>query len=299
MTWRQLSVATGEAQAEAVSDWLFDRGALSVSFEDEGDQPLFEPKPGETPVWRDTRVIALFEQEVDLQAIKAALLVSFAEDALHGWREETIGDQAWERAWLDHFQPMRFGKRLWVIPTGFDRPDQADAVCMTLDPGLAFGTGTHPTTALCLQWLDGQDLSGKTVVDYGCGSGILAIAALLLGAKHAIATDIDPQALTATADNADKNSVLQQVECCLPAQLPDLPCDILLANILANPLIELASQLAGLVRQGGSIVLSGILREQAGTVLDAYAPHFDMGPPVEQEDWVRLTGIRHKTGLPS
>jgi len=290
--WRQLSVATEEARAEPLSDRLFELGALSVSLQDEGDQPLFEPGPGETPIWRDTRVIGLFEEDVDLDRVRSALAAGFPEQALSGWRVEEIQDQAWERAWLEHFKPMRFGRRLWIIPTGFEPPGQEDAVCVSLDPGLAFGTGTHPTTALCLQWLDAQDLKAKTLVDYGCGSGVLAVAGLLLGAGSAIATDIDPQALTATADNASKNHVEGRLRCCLPNGMPGLKADILLANILANPLIELAGQLASLLRPGGGLALSGILREQALEVSRAYEPYFVMDEPAFLEDWTRLTGIR-------
>ncbi len=291
--WRQLSVATSEAQAERLSDRFFELGAISVSLQDEGDQPIFEPKPGEIPIWPNTRVIALFEKGVDLGRVRSAVLESQDEGSLSDWREEEIHDQAWERAWLEHFRPMPFGKRLWVIPTGFDLPDQPEAVCVRLDPGLAFGTGTHPTTALCLEWLDGQALQGKTVIDFGCGSGILAVAALLLGAERAIATDIDRQALTATADNAVKNGVADRVNCYLANRMPKLEADILLANILANPLIELSGHLASLVHPGGSIVLSGILREQAGEVLRAYEPYFVMEEPVFLDDWTRLSGIRH------
>ncbi|MFM8331887.1 MAG: 50S ribosomal protein L11 methyltransferase [Candidatus Methylumidiphilus sp.] len=291
--WRQLSAAAAEDQAEPLADRLFELGALSVSFEDEGDQPLFEPKPGETPIWRDTRVIALFEEDADLHAARAALAVEFPDATPGGWREETIQDQAWERAWLEHFQPMPFGRRLWIIPTGFAPPAQPDAVCVSLDPGLAFGTGTHPTTALCLQWLDGQDLQGKSIVDYGCGSGILGVAALLLGAAEVLACDIDPQALTATADNARKNGVEARLRGYLPQQMPKPQADILLANILANPLVELAERLAASVKPGGQIALSGILHEQAESVLAAYRPFFHMDEPEYREDWTRLTGVRH------
>ncbi len=290
--WRQLSAATTESLAEPLADRLFALGALSVSFEDEGDQPLFEPKPGETPIWRDTRVIALFEEDIDTDLVRSVIAADYRNGELSDWRVEEIQDQAWERAWLEHFQPMRFGQRLWIIPTGFEPPNQEDAVCVHLDPGLAFGTGTHPTTALCLQWLDGQNLQGKTVVDFGCGSGILAVAALLLGAKETVATDIDPQALTATADNAGKNGVEDRLFCCLPPKMPKIQADILLANILANPLIELAGQLAGHLKPGGRLALSGILREQAADVQRAYEPFFIMDEPEYLEDWTRLTGIR-------
>lgn len=292
MAWRQLSAATGEALAESLSEAFFELGALSVSLEDEADQPLFEPRPGEIPLWRDTRVIALFEAEADPARIRSAIEARFGHGDIAHWREETIEDQAWERAWLDHFQPMKFGARLWIVPTGFEPPAQSDAVCVSLDPGLAFGTGTHPTTALCLEWLDRQALGHATVMDYGCGSGILGIAALLLGAESVIAIDIDPQALTATEDNAGKNGVADRISCCYPQHISHPGADLLLANILANPLVELAADLAGHVRPGGRLALSGILREQAGEVRRAYEPFFAMDDPAFREDWTLLTGIR-------
>ena len=288
--WHQVSLTTTEVSADYYSDLLSELGALSISLEDEGDQPIFEPKPGETPIWHNTRVIALFEAETDLAAIKAELDAPMVEHRYGSWRVEALEDQAWERAWLEHFRPMSFGQRLWILPTGFERPDEADAVCVQLDPGLAFGTGTHPTTALCLQWLDGQPLQGKSVIDFGCGSGILGIAALLLGAERCVAVDIDPQALTATADNAQKNGVAHCIQTCLPQGMPEGQYDIVLANILANPLIELAGKLADLVKPGGRIALSGILREQAEQVLLAYLPYFEMDAPVFQDDWCRLSG---------
>lgn len=271
--------------AEPVSDYLSESGALSVSFQDEGDQPIFEPKPGETPIWNDTRVLALFEEQFELAEVEAGLSERFG---IQEWSYEEIEDCAWERVWLDHFKPMKFGERLWIIPTGYDKPK--DAICIALDPGLAFGTGTHPTTALCLSWLDSADLTGKVVIDYGCGSGVLAVAALMLGAEKVYAVDIDHQALTATLDNASKNQVEDKVICCLPGDLPDIKADILLANILANPLIALKQHFAELLRPEGLLVLSGILREQSDEVLQAYRDVFVMDEPVFQEDWVRLTG---------
>jgi ribosomal protein L11 methyltransferase len=290
--WRQLSVATAAALADPVADFLSRLGALSVSFEDEGDQPLFEPKPGETPVWNQTRIIALLESETDTALIRAGLVSRFGAENLSAWRVEELADQDWERTWLEHFEPMRFGRRLWICPTDFPSPADPDAVCVRLDPGLAFGTGTHPTTALCLEWLDSQDLRGKVVIDYGCGSGILAVAALLLGAQVVHAVDIDPQALTATRDNARKNHVEQRIFCTYPGDLPDLRADVLLANILANPLVELEARFARRVRADGFLVLSGILKAQVSDVMRAYEPHFRMQPPAHQEDWARLTGTR-------
>ncbi|MGZ8219456.1 50S ribosomal protein L11 methyltransferase [Methylomagnum sp.] len=288
--WRQATVTVDEAQAEPLSDLFVDIGAVSVGFEDAGDQPLFEPKPGETPLWRRTQVIALFEADADEAEVRAAVEAQFG-DRLADWVWATIEDQVWERAWLEHFKPMQFGRRLWVCPTGFAPPDPA-AVNVILDPGLAFGTGTHPTTALCLEWLDGQDLAGQAVVDYGCGSGILAVAALKLGADSAWGVDIDPQAITASADNARKNGVEAGLKLGYPKDLPTQPADILLANILAGPLVELADAILAHLRPGGRLALSGILAMQAETVRRAYESRVELAPTVIQEDWVLLAGVK-------
>ncbi|MGZ8245657.1 50S ribosomal protein L11 methyltransferase [Methylomagnum sp.] len=288
--WRQATVTVDEAQAEPLSDLFVDIGAVSVGFEDAGDQPLFEPKPGETPLWRRTQVIALFEADADEAEVRAAVEAQFG-GRLADWVWATIEDQVWERAWLDHFKPMQFGRRLWVCPTGFAPPDPA-AVNVILDPGLAFGTGTHPTTALCLEWLDGQDLAGQAVVDYGCGSGILAVAALKLGADSAWGVDIDPQAITASADNARKNGVEAGLKLGYPKDLPTQPADILLANILAGPLVELADAILAHLRPGGRLALSGILAMQAETVRRAYESRVELAPTVIQEDWVLLAGVK-------
>ncbi|MEW6037512.1 MAG: 50S ribosomal protein L11 methyltransferase [Pseudomonadota bacterium] len=290
--WQQLMVTVDEDLAEDISDALTDFGALSVSFQDAGDQPLFEPPVGTTPVWAQTRVAGLFEEGGDLTAVRSALVRRFGAERLQDWSEEKLADQAWERAWLEHFRPMRFGSRLWVCPTGFT-VEESDSVVMLLDPGLAFGTGTHPTTALCLEWLDAADLHGASVVDYGCGSGILGIAAALLGASPVHAVDIDPQALAATAENAGKNRVGERIEVSLPWNLADFESDVVMANILANPLMELADELRLRVRAGGRIVLSGILAEQADAVASVYARKgFEMEPAVFSEGWARLAGVR-------
>ncbi|MDF9392136.1 MULTISPECIES: 50S ribosomal protein L11 methyltransferase [Methylococcus] len=290
--WQQLMVTVDEELAEDVSDALMDAGALSVSFLDAGDQALFEPPLGTTPVWTQTRVVGLFEKDGDLAAIRSALGGQFGEERLRDWSEETLADQVWERAWLEHFHPMRFGSRLWVCPTGFT-VEETDAVVMRLDPGLAFGTGTHPTTALCLEWLDAADLHGASVLDYGCGSGILGVAAALLGAARVHAVDIDPQALAATVENARQNRVGDRIEVALPWDLVDGESDIVLANILANPLMELADALRSRLRPDGRIVLSGILAEQADAVASVYARKgFEMEPAVLSEGWVRLAGVR-------
>jgi ribosomal protein L11 methyltransferase len=291
--WRQLAVTVEEKRADSLAE-AFDRlGAVSVSFEDAGEQPLFEPKPGETPLWRETRTIALFEGDTDTDAIRQTLEADFVYP-LANWISENIQDQAWERAWLEHFHPMRFGHRLWVCPTGFEPPDPT-GVNLWLDPGLAFGTGTHPTTALCLEWLDGQCLRDKTVLDYGCGSGILAVAALRLGAREAFGVDIDPQAITASRDNAIKNGVESQLHLFSPREFPAMQADILLANILAGPLVELADELIGHVQPGGRLALSGLLKAQAGTVQAAYETQIDFAPPLVREDWVLLIGVKRST----
>jgi ribosomal protein L11 methyltransferase len=190
---------------------------------------------------------------------------------------------------MEYYHPMKFADRLWVCPTGQEQYE-ANTVCLTLDPGLAFGTGTHPTTALCLEWLASHDLSGKTVIDYGCGSGILAVAAVLLGASRAIAVDIDPQALTATHENALKNKVQDKITCYLPEHFTPSEADVVLANILAKPLIELSALISDLVVTGGQLVLSGILCEQSVAVVDAYRHLINFAPPVQQADWIRLDG---------
>lgn len=288
--WRQWAVTIDEARAEPLSDLFQNLGAVSVGFEDAGDQPLFEPKPGETPLWRKTKVIALFEEDADEAQVRAGVEAEFGGQLL-GWESSILEDQVWERAWLEHFKPMRFGKRLWICPSGFE-PPEPEAVNVWLDPGLAFGTGTHPTTALCLEWLDGQDLAGKTVVDYGCGSGILAIAALKLGAAQAHGVDIDPQALTASADNARKNGVEAGLRLSYPKDLPAVRADVVLANILAGPLVELADSIVGPLRSGGGLALSGILATQAEQVRHAYEGRIEFAPIVTREDWALLAGVK-------
>lgn len=289
--WRQLAATVAEAHAEPLSDLFQELGAVSVGLEDAGDQPLFEPKPGETPLWQSTKVVALFEDEaVDEAAVRAQVEAEFGAQLL-AWDSSILEDQVWERAWLEYFQPMRFGEKLWICPSGFE-PPAPEAVNVWLDPGLAFGTGTHPTTALCLEWLDGQDLAGKTVVDYGCGSGILAIAALRLGAASAFGVDIDPQALTASADNAAKNGVEAGLQLGYPKALPADEADIVLANILAGPLVELAPALIKHLKPGGSLALSGVLATQAEQVRRAYEADIELAPTVIREDWALITGTR-------
>lgn len=291
MPWQQISVTTEERLASDLSELFSQLGALSVTYMDAEDQPIYEPDVGEIKIWHNTQVIALYEADVDIAAIKSAVQRRFAAETLSAWHIEDVEDQAWERAWMQYYQPMKFGGTLWVCPTGQEYQEPG-TVCLTMDPGLAFGTGTHPTTALCLEWLAEHELTDKTVIDYGCGSGILAVAAILLGAKHAYALDIDPQALTASADNALKNNVQNQITCVSPGQLNDITADVVIANILAKPLIELSETILSLLKPGGDLVLSGILNEQTDKVKAAYCEVIHFNPVTSQEDWIRLDGVK-------
>ena len=291
MPWLQVRLAITPEQAETYEDALLEVGAVSVTFMDAEDQPIFEPDLGTTPLWSHTHLLALFEADTDETALLAHLQL-LCGGALPEHHVERIEDQDWERSWMDGFQPMRFGQRLWIVPSWHAAP-QPDAVNLLLDPGLAFGTGTHPTTALCLEWLDGQNLDNCSVLDFGCGSGILAIAALLLGAPQAAGTDIDPQALEASRDNASRNSIdPARFPVYLPADLPQQPADVVVGNILAGPLVSLAPQITALVKSGGRLALSGILAEQAEEVRAAYASAFDLDPTAVKDGWVRISGVK-------
>lgn len=294
MAWHQLSVITSEHTAPKLADYFSELGAVSVTYMDAEDEPVYEPALGETKIWTKTRVIALYELNADPAKIRSQTLKHFQQECLNYWEFEVIEDQAWERAWMEHYRPMKFAEKLWVCPTGQEQREK-NTVCLTLDPGLAFGTGTHPTTALCLEWLASNDLSGKTVIDFGCGSGILAIAAVLLGAKRAYAVDIDPQAITATLANSEKNNVQDKIMCYLPEQFnaDHVKAEVVLANILAKPLVDLSKQITGFLLTNGQLVLSGILAEQSQSVIDAYQAFLNLDKTVRQEDWVRLTGIKY------
>jgi ribosomal protein L11 methyltransferase len=267
-----------------------DAGALSVTYQDAADESILEPGLGAHPVWSATRVVALFPEDGDAGRTTQRLREALPDAGIEP-RIERLEDRDWSSTWRETFHAMRFGAHLWVVPSGEQAP-AADAVTIHLDPGLAFGTGTHVTTALCLEWLDAHPPLEREVIDYGCGSGILAIAAGKLGARRVRAVDIDPQALLATRENAGHNGVDRRVEVLPPEALDARPADLVIANILANPLIDLAETLAGRVTSEGHIVLTGILAEQADDVMTAYRPWFEFRDPVEREGWVLLEGVK-------
>lgn len=302
MPWLQLKAHVAPEQAELLEELLLDEGATAIGLQDAHDDPVFEPERGTTPLWEDTILTGLYDDlegvESMLERIEAAWSEQMPGEPCPTIEYELLADRDWEREWMDDFTPLRMGQRLWIVPS-WHEPPEADAVNLILDPGLAFGTGTHPTTALCLEWLDELAVDGhlaeQTVLDVGCGSGILAIAALKLGASHADATDIDPQALQASRDNAERNGIAESdLNLYYPEQLSnggDYP--IVTANILAGPLVELAPMIAGHVAPGGRIALSGILANQADDVYEAYAAQgIAMDEPVIREGWVRLSGVR-------
>jgi ribosomal protein L11 methyltransferase len=272
-----------------VEEVLFAQGALSVTQVDAADDPVLEPGPGETPLWPRTRTTGLFEEDADLAAVIGALRATLPDGDAAIVTTAELEDQEWVRIWLRDWKPLKFGARLWVSPRAkLAEVVDPGAVVVALDPGLAFGTGTHPSTALCLDWLAGAALAGRSVLDYGCGSGLLAIAALKLGAARAVAVDIDPQAITATRENAAVNGVGDRLQALLAADYRDAPHDIVLANILAGPLAALAPRLTAAAAPGGALVLAGLLPSHAADVQRAYAASFDFRPVVERGGWVRL-----------
>ncbi len=284
MTFYEIEFPLAGLDPQAVEDALFALGAGSITFVDRGDEPVLEPGLGEVRLWSDTLVRGLFERSVDAAQTVAGLAAVLGPLITETARVRGVEDLQWERVWLKDWTSMRFGRRLWVCPTAAAPPEDMHAVVVRLDPGLAFGTGTHPTTALCLQILDSLDLSGRTVIDYGCGSGILGIAALKLGASRVVAVDIDPQALLATRENALRNGVADR----LTAHGIDVdlePAHCVVANILAGPLLELAPRLTGACQASGHLLLSGLLKTQAPALKTAYAPGFATLRSVERDDW--------------
>ena len=290
--WQQILLKLRAEHSAELEELLLEAGASSVTLMDAEDQAVFQKKPGATPLWDTSALLGLFPIENDLGSLVATL--QFHPQVLNreSLQVTALEDQAWERAWMKDFQPRQFGERLWICPSWQPPPDP-EAVNIMLDPGMAFGTGTHATTAMCLGWLEQAQLQSKEVIDYGSGSGVLAIGAALLGARQVYAVDNDPQAIAATIDNSHRNNIPQQtITAHLPKTLPKLQSDILLANILAEPLHELADHFAALVKPGGSIVLSGILTEQAGPLRESYGRWFAMSRPEIREGWVLLHGTR-------
>lgn len=290
MSWQQLFCRTHKENEQAVSLFLEENDATSITYQDAEDKPVLEPLPGETPLWDLIVITGLFSSDINLEPIATQLQQQLPEvQKIH---YKPLKEQQWERTWMDSFKPMKFGNNLWIYPTYFDLPDDGSTQIL-LDPGLAFGTGTHPTTSLCLEWLDNHPPKDLMLIDYGCGSGVLAIAAIKLGAKHVLATDIDSQAFTATKNNMLTNQINnEEISTYLPKNLPKTPVNIILANILSGPLTELAPHLSTLVKPNGKIVLSGILIEQEESIIHSYTPFFTNLLVVYSGDWIRVTGIR-------
>jgi len=300
MSWIQIKANISPKLAEAMEEGLLAAGASAVTMEDALDQPVLEPERGTTPLWDETVITGLFSADDDLELIKRItqnVFQNLSSEPFPEYRVEILENEDWTRKWIEHFKPIQFGKNLWICPSWHDIPNK-DAVNLMLDPGLAFGTGTHPTTALCLKWLDEQavtdaEFSQRTIIDYGCGSGILGIAALLLGAKSVIGVDNDPQALLATHDNAERNKITSNsISTFLPEDAPSEAADIVVANILAQPLYELRDRIAALTKENGQIILSGILESQAADLAKHYSTRFSMREAIIEDGWARLTGAK-------
>ena len=295
MAFLTLRINLDGLDAEMVEQACFDAGALSITYTDQRDDPILEPAPGEFRLWPASRLEAVFGGDTDSAELISALTRTLGATARQ-FEVAQLADRAWEREWLKDFQPMRFGRRLWICPTHCEAPiEPPDRVILRLDPGLAFGTGTHATTAMCLEWLDAQASAGSgsgRIIDYGCGSGILAIAALALGARSAEAFDIDPQALIATRDNAAGNGFEERLRIVASGDTLQPGADCVVANILAGPLVELAPRLAALCRPGGTLALAGLLDSQADEVTAAYEPWFGMREFARRDGWVCLSGSR-------
>jgi len=286
MPWLRLSLLTSRAEAERAGEVLERCGAASISLEESGGERLFETALHEQPLWAETRVVGLFPPDTSTARIALELQAALARPAPPDLEQELLADQDWVRAWMDRWEPQRFGADVWIVPSWRAAPDAA-ATNIILDPGLAFGTGTHATTAMCLEWIAAHDLRGARVIDWGCGSGILAIAALMRGAVSALAVDIDPEALTATGDNAARNGVLDRMTIALPETAPQIQGDVVFANILAGPLVQLAPLLCRGVAPDGALVLSGLLTRQADEVARAYAAEFALQAQT-REEWAML-----------
>ena len=293
MPWLQLTLEATHSNSDQLSDLLSQAGAAAVTLQDAHDDPIFEPPPGSTPLWKELFITGLFEADININSVLEFIKENTVQHPVYTLNP--LEDKDWIRAWMDDFSPMQFGQRLWICPSWHTPPD-ASAVNIMLDPGLAFGTGTHPTTSLCLQWLDAHFHDAVEVIDYGCGSGILGVAANLLGAKKVYAVDLDPQALMATQANAEKNNVSDKLETFsvkgFKKQYASLQCPVLIANILAAPLVDLSDMLSSHVSPGGRIVLSGILAEQENKVSTAYKKWFNIDEITQQGDWIRIVGTK-------
>jgi ribosomal protein L11 methyltransferase len=287
MHWHKITLMAGPDNADELEQCLWANGAVAITFTDSRDVPIFEPGPGETPLWDSLYICGLFDQDKTI----AEVVDNLEADGTEVHRIEALQDKVWERQWLKEFKPKCFGQNLWVVPTAYEIPVEA-RTAIRLDPGLAFGTGTHATTGLILEWLDQQTLKGKRVVDYGCGSGILAIAALLLGAEKSVAVDIDPQALTAARDNAVLNGVADRLDIVMAEDFQGCEYDVVLANILAGPLIDLSGLLSTCLRANGDLVLSGVLDSQLAQVQSAYLNDINFVGQTDREGWVCAHGKR-------
>ncbi len=304
MAWLEFSIQARISEAEALEDFLIEQGAQAVTIKDLSDVPIFEPDPGTTPLWDLNQITGLFDDSVDGEQLLSKIQLRFAEKAPKDFKLEVLEDRDWEREWLKYYESMCFGSKLWVVPSenllgspSLPNDISPEHVVLRLDPGLAFGTGTHETTSLCLQWLAQNDLKNKQVIDYGCGSGILGLAAHLLGAKEVIGCDLDPQAVIASHENARRNGIDTHFE------MYDVPsfreivqnrpkADLVLANILAGPLEKLCPELANLLDSGGIIVLSGVLKTQADTIKTAYQHYFTNIDIESKNDWIRLVATK-------
>lgn len=291
MAWVQIRFAIKSDYVDDISDLLMELGCVSVTFTaNDPNEAVFELFPGDVKYWQTSTVVGLFDANTQMEHIANVLSEQEMFEGKFQYKVEQVEDKDWEREWMDNFHPIQFGERLWICPSWREIPDP-NACNVILDPGLAFGTGTHATTALCLEWLEKMDLTDKTILDFGCGSGILAIAALKLGAKRAIGIDIDPKAITASMENAERNGVADKIELYLPDDAPEFETDVILANILAAPLKELKHIICGYGQTGTELALSGILSEQAEDVANHYAPLVKLSPVTQKDEWVRIDGI--------
>lgn len=297
MKWLQIHITVEQAQVEFTETLLSSLGAVSVTLDDAENQDLLEPLPGETPLWNKVIVTGIYAQEegedIDVTALETFIRTQLPTEPM---RSKFLEDQVWERSWMDYYEPIQIGEKYWIVPEWIE-PPEADAVNIKLDPGLAFGTGNHASTFLCLQWLGKTDVKDKVVIDYGCGSGILGVAALLLGAKKVYATDIDPQAVLATKQNAELNGVLENLYVGLPeefnAEFKNQQADILVANILAGPLMSLAKEFSTLIKSEGEFALAGVIEEQVTDVSSIYSEFFDIVEVEKREEtWCRISGSR-------